>query len=221
MASAAALLGGAFARTQRRQVMLFDPSVGMTLQAAQRHAGIPNANVFTELPGLLIFDAVTQEEHGGESLITSHPVETGADVTDHSRPQPRTVSLVGVVSNRPIVPLYVQGLYTTRAEDAHLTVEGWRQTGTLLTLSTSLETYENMMIRSVSVPRSSSMGNVVQMAIDFQEIFTASTELVAAPVTTTTRAQPRKATATKPKKAVSTEAGSGPGGSALSILLGT
>lgn len=48
------------------------------------------------------FDAVTQETHGITSDITEHPVEKGANVTDHVRSQTDTMTLEVFVSNAPI-----------------------------------------------------------------------------------------------------------------------
>jgi hypothetical protein len=41
-------------------------------------------------------------EHGQTALVTQHPVESGADISDHVRPELPTVTLEGVVSNTPL-----------------------------------------------------------------------------------------------------------------------
>ena len=50
----------------------------------------------------LVVDACVKEDHALENATTDHPVEEGYNVTDHSRPQPRRLSLECVVSNSPI-----------------------------------------------------------------------------------------------------------------------
>lgn len=49
------------------------------------------------------FDAILDELHETVSEITEHPVEVGVDVTDHVRPLPDRVNLVGYSSNQPII----------------------------------------------------------------------------------------------------------------------
>lgn len=49
----------------------------------------------------LQFDAATVEEYARSAEITTYPVETGATLSDHYQPQPRQISLTGVVSDTP------------------------------------------------------------------------------------------------------------------------
>jgi hypothetical protein len=49
----------------------------------------------------LQFDAATVEEYARAAEITTYPVETGAILSDHYQPQPRQISLTGVVSDTP------------------------------------------------------------------------------------------------------------------------
>lgn len=52
---------------------------------------------------IVTFDAIEDELHETIAVVTDHPVEVGVDVTDHVRPLPDRLSLVGYVSNQPIV----------------------------------------------------------------------------------------------------------------------
>lgn len=51
----------------------------------------------------LELDVDTQESHELVSDITEHPVEEGADVTDHVRPRLRRVTIEGFVSDTPLL----------------------------------------------------------------------------------------------------------------------
>ena len=51
---------------------------------------------------IVTFDVIEAETHESISEVTSHPVEVGVEVTDHVRPLPDRLSLVGYVSNQPI-----------------------------------------------------------------------------------------------------------------------
>lgn len=46
-------------------------------------------------------DATTQETHSYVNTVTDHPVERGAALTDHVRPDPIRLTIAGVVSNQP------------------------------------------------------------------------------------------------------------------------
>jgi hypothetical protein len=48
------------------------------------------------------FDSVQSVEHSQTALVTRHPVERGADIADHVRPELPTVTLTGTVSNTPL-----------------------------------------------------------------------------------------------------------------------
>ena len=52
----------------------------------------------------LQFDAATVEEFTRSAEITTYPVETGTILSDHYQPQPRHISLTGVVSDTPSGP---------------------------------------------------------------------------------------------------------------------
>lgn len=52
--------------------------------------------------GDLVFDAVLEETFELEVEWTEYPVEFGADVPDHGIVQPRTWSMIGVISNTPL-----------------------------------------------------------------------------------------------------------------------
>ena len=53
----------------------------------------------------LEFDATILEEFTRSADITTYPVETGAVLADHYQPQPRAITITGVVSNTPTAPI--------------------------------------------------------------------------------------------------------------------
>lgn len=54
------------------------------------------------------FDAITVEEITRDAEISVYPVETGAVLADHYQPQPRRISLTGVVSDTPSGPNWIR-----------------------------------------------------------------------------------------------------------------
>lgn len=53
--------------------------------------------------GLIELDAVLSEGHEASADVTEHPVEAGVAISDHVRRKLRTLEIVGVISNTPIV----------------------------------------------------------------------------------------------------------------------
>lgn len=64
------------------------------------------AHIFWELPSgsfaVIEYDAVTSENHNTDAAITDHPVEVGANITDHVRTEPTRVSQEIIITNTPV-----------------------------------------------------------------------------------------------------------------------
>lgn len=56
------------------------------------------------------FDIITGEEHNISSTVSEHPVEEGANITDHVRPNLTRVQLKGVASDTPTRFAYATGV---------------------------------------------------------------------------------------------------------------
>lgn len=54
--------------------------------------------------GWVEIDAILSEGHAATAEVTRHPVERGPDVSDHIVPHPRTLEIVGAVSDFPVIP---------------------------------------------------------------------------------------------------------------------
>jgi hypothetical protein len=57
------------------------------------------------------FDVVTGEEHNISSTVSEHPVEEGANITDHVRPNLTRVTLKGIASDTPTNPTTFGGVF--------------------------------------------------------------------------------------------------------------
>lgn len=134
--------------------------------------------------GSLTLDAAVSEEHSSEVAVTDHPVEQGIDISDNKRRLPRRLRIVGVVSNTPI-ELLGGGLAAGNRDLAAWEVLKALQAGAeLITVVTTLETYEDMVIEKLSVPRDAARGNSLHVTIELRELRQVSSETVAAPTET-------------------------------------
>lgn len=134
-------------------------------------------------------EASVSEAHRRSADITEHPVEAGADVTDHIRFKARELDITGIISNTPIQllasitagPSVPGGDPRSRAEDAFAKLEEVMETGTLCTIATTLQQYEGMALVALTTPRDAPRGNVAELQMTWREIRLAETTKVAAP----------------------------------------
>lgn len=147
--------------------------------------------------GSIEFDCTISETHEGAVDVTEFPVEDGFDIADHARPRAETVTMEAFVSNTPI-PFdaeqadqslasypYSRGVVEWNSKSqllmeqvgevdpatrAYNEISRIKNAGELVTLTTSLRTYEDMLITSVSVPRSAAVGNGLQFTVSLKEL---------------------------------------------------
>ncbi len=147
----------------------------------------------------IFFDALLTESPRDSNIITQHPVESGADISDHVQKQPTSLTLQVKISNTPL-PQAVQEMRGLGALYAIAEVEGTgliahgRASLTyalLLTLKeeavpvriiTGLRTYRNYIIGDVSPTRQGGPGsdsrNALDLSISLQEINTVEATIV-------------------------------------------
>lgn len=66
-------------------------------------------------------DATLVQNHDATNTVTEHPVESGANMSDHIRPDLDTLSITGIISN---TPLYLPPDHTDGAQETDVEVEG-------------------------------------------------------------------------------------------------
>lgn len=110
------------------------------------------------------FDVVTAETYEAVVSVTAHPVEKGAAIVDHARPDPVKVSIEGFVSNKPLPANLTAAERETRIMDVLPTALDYSQAnkpkgaplftpGGLTQAVTALITSETKLPESVSAFR--------------------------------------------------------------------
>ena len=122
--------------------------------------------------GAIELDASIEEKHVNKNDVTSFPVESGVDITDHVRKQPDVVTIRGIVTDHPIGLGGALGV-SGRSLDAYGKALYMLANAQLITVVTTLNTYEDMVIESMEVPRDSKRGNAVEMNLTLREVKTA------------------------------------------------
>lgn len=166
--------------------------------------------------GYLEFDVSISELHQITAQATQHPLEDGAVITDHVRPDPIILTVEAFVSDTPI---HIPETHTDGAvgqTTARSTTDPSRQTFTTLgfqkalnrvqnvmhqlfelvnrgapvELITSIRRYENMIIESCEMPRNAESSSAVTFAMTFRQIRIVRTETVRAPEPKENRGKP-------------------------------
>lgn len=136
----------------------------------------------------IVVDASVREVHSVTGQVSDHPVEKGIDIVDNYRVLPRGIEIEGIVTNTPIVSGLpgaslvnsVVGLVqgdTDPASNAWNELQRFLDDAVVVTIVTSLRTYENMVITDLSVTRNVSQAQGLFFVATAREIRFVDTEL--------------------------------------------
>jgi hypothetical protein len=130
----------------------------------------------------LVLDAAENVAYTADVEATDHPVEAGANVTDHARLKPRQVVITGIISNTPVNAAQQSRLVKAGGADYITTgsgTVGYAETalarleqlrGQTLTVVTPLRAYSDMMLISLNIPKDAKTGDAVRFTATFKEI---------------------------------------------------
>jgi|SRR6185369_5997262 len=123
--------------------------------------------------GSITFDAVIEERHEDQWVMTEQPVEVGSTITDHIYKTPSTLDITAVTAmgspqNKNQDSSFLKTLYNS------LLALG----GVLLPVQTGKRIYRNMAIRSLRIDTDKTTENVLSVTVSLQEILLATTTLV-------------------------------------------
>jgi hypothetical protein len=124
-------------------------------------------------------DAEVSSDHSFENDVTDHPVEVGADVTDHSRPKPITVDITGVVSDTPLTNMQsARTGVTLPSDDALVRLIAIRDAREPVRVATKLRTYDNMMLVSLAITKDAQTGRALRFRASFKQVILAKNQRV-------------------------------------------
>jgi hypothetical protein len=145
-------------------------------------------------PATITPDACVEEAHNSSADVTEDAVEVGAPVSDHVRQKPEELTLDIVISNSPIEQP-VDQLTGQKQQATVLTFSGnfdrvgvvhdelirLKNEGVLLTITTSLRTYDNMVLRSINANRNARLAHTLTAQLGFKQVRIAQTQTAPAP----------------------------------------
>jgi hypothetical protein len=127
-----------------------------------------------------VFDAVFRILHKRSVRKTSHPVLTGANISDHSYIVAAQVTFEIGMSD--CMASYQDGVWvgaSTKSISAWQIIKSILQNKTLLTLTTRLDTYQNMLIMDAIAPDDNKTSHALRATIIMEELLSASVVSIA------------------------------------------
>ena len=119
-------------------------------------------------PLAAIADGFISEEHAVRISKTSYPVETGGSLVDHAVIQPRTLKLVGWVSDL-LAPEGRRGS-PSRGSDAWLQLNRLVESREPFLVVTLLAFYPSMLITSLKAPVDRTTGRALRFEMELEEV---------------------------------------------------
>ena len=115
--------------------------------------------------GRILFDAVLHVDHSLNVVTTDHPVQTGANISDHAYKENDEVTLEIGMSDAA-----VSSGGSNRSVNAYQTLRSIAANRELVTLVTRLNTYPNMLIVSLSAPDDYTTMFGLRATVSFKQI---------------------------------------------------
>ena len=130
--------------------------------------GLSSALSRSAQPLAAIADGFISEEHAVRISKTSYPVETGGSLVDHAVVQPRTLKLVGWVSDL-LAPEGRRG-NPSRGSDAWFQLTRLVESREPFLAVTMLGAYPSMLITSLKAPVDRTTGRALRFEMELEEV---------------------------------------------------
>jgi hypothetical protein len=159
--------------------------------AVTPESGVPGDYLLQQTAGteqIYVFDAVITADHRQDATITSFPVQTGAAISDHAYIMPAEITLdIGMsdameayASSTSADVAYAGGAWTLpgsltkKSVSAYATMLSWAQNRVLMSLTTRLFTYPNVMVASLAPQENAGTIASLRCRVTFKQIFLAN-----------------------------------------------
>jgi hypothetical protein len=126
------------------------------------------------------FDCTVSENHESDATITTHPLDTGASLGDHMFVNPRTLTVVGIVSNTPLYLLTADPFSASpnaRRVNALAMLERLQDDGVLFDVQTGLKLYQNMALKNIQTPDDKKNAGWGKFTLKLQQVTVSSTQI--------------------------------------------
>lgn len=132
------------------------------------------------------FEVITSETHNWTAQTTSNPVEKGEPVSDHVQRDPDTLQINGIISNASVrgklgtlLDRMADGLsLESPVQQAFDKLYALMEDKRPMTVYTQYKIYPDMVLTSLSIPRSPESGESIEFNATFTHVRCVSTMLV-------------------------------------------
>lgn len=121
--------------------------------------------------GGLMFDGILSSSHESSLTVTKHPVQYGANISDHAILNPARLTLDIEVSDVMgyIGPMYL-GSGVTKSQRAYSTLLEFQRSRIPMVVWTKLRKYENMVITNISVNDDYTTAYALKATIELEQM---------------------------------------------------
>ena len=122
-----------------------------------------------------VFDGVMKLDHTQEIQLTQHPVQRGANISDHAFIKAAKLSLDIIMSDA--MQSYTIGQWSggsSKSVACFQTLQALATSRTPVTVTSRLKTYTNMVLVSIHAPDDNKTHHGLRATLTFEQIFTAS-----------------------------------------------
>jgi len=131
-----------------------------------------------------LIDVTLNLTHNNSCEVTDFPIEDGSSISDHVINKPRTISLTGIVSDYKYQLFPISFPFSTDDKPSKKVYDIFQeifQKKFLVEIDTGLEVYNNMIIESMSFPRSAETQEALEFTINLKELVFVNSELTEVP----------------------------------------
>lgn len=132
----------------------------------------------------LVLDCSITERHATTVELTRHPIEEGADPTDHARKLPDRVSFEGLFTATPVDRKEAEARGNTGqgqkgyVQEQRLKLAALAENHRAIVIETEVRTYKNMVLSSLEEPRDAKTGDSMRFSVTFEEVRFVKSEIV-------------------------------------------
>lgn len=152
--------------------------------------------------GELLVDAFVNESHSFSAELSEHSVESGEAIVDHVRNMPLSLNLNGIISNTPMsligLTVYNSAQRFLKKDSNNFVELALKKIEDIfakrepITIATSLKTYSNMVLESLTVERGGGFNGSLSFNCTAKQIQIANQELISITEPKFKRGQPKK-----------------------------
>lgn len=129
------------------------------------------------------FDGFMEVEHTSKVQITSHPIQTGANISDHAYEEPDELNMKIIMSDAMSSisedsEKQFAGIAYTRSVGAYKILRELLKQKKVFSVGTRLKTYDNMMMQSLTVNDNADSMNGLVADISMRQIFVVNEKTV-------------------------------------------